>query len=196
MVKDGRLVLRVLTDDLLVDAITVSVSISVRFVSTLCLILGLTTGSTRSTVALTVPATLPVREALGVGVGGEQISARVMKFGPRSSRNFKSFSDSRRLQQPSEPEEEPWPSKLYPNRPSFTGTGHSAFCLEERHSTHTGVSISENMFLWEKFVYIKLAGYLCVVFIEESVRQSYILIQIYLGLDAQCSPAKCIAKLG
>lgn len=110
---DCGAVLTVLTDDLemLVDDMTFSVFISVCLVSTLCSILGLTTGSTISTEALTPPVTLCVREGFGVGVGGEQISARVLNFDPRSLRNCRSLSDSKRLQQPTEPVGEPWPSK-------------------------------------------------------------------------------------
>lgn len=103
----------VLTEDfeMLVDDTTFSVFMSVCFVST---ILDLTTGSTMSAVAVTVFTTLVVTEGLDVGVGGgggTQISARVLNFGPRLLRNCRSLSDSRRLQQPTEPADEPWPSK-------------------------------------------------------------------------------------
>lgn len=109
---DDRAELTVLTEDfeMLVDDTTFSVFMSVCFVST---ILGLTTGSTMSTVALTVFTTLAVTEGLGVGVGGgggTQISARVLNFGPRLLMNCRSLSDSRRLQQPTEPADEPLPS--------------------------------------------------------------------------------------
>lgn len=112
---------------------------SACFVSTMCSCLLLKTGSTKSAVLLIAPATLCANMGLGDTVGNIQISARVLNFGPSSVRKSKSLSSSRRLQQPTEPAEEPWPSKSYSKWESSTGTAHAAFCLRQINKTVSGI---------------------------------------------------------
>lgn len=82
---------------------------------------------------LTGSSTLWHYDVSGDGFSGrEQISASVLNLIPRSSRKSKSSWESRRLQQLAEPAEEPWPSKVNSNGPSFTGAAHSALCVKGR----------------------------------------------------------------
>lgn len=61
----------------------------------------------RLTLFLITCSTVDVGGSGGLGM---QISDRVLNFSPRSSRKCRSLSASTRLQQPTDPAGEPWPS--------------------------------------------------------------------------------------